>query len=205
MTARSLCMGTKELRGRDVWQDVSGQKAEATEKLFHGVLLREFTGSDFTIRPKPREFTDIYSKTVLSEKVQAAIYSPNETWKHGVIPDYAIDNIKTKKTLYVEVKRQDGWVEGKPRSAGRGNAHERSCKFFTPGLLKTLKGRGHLGDGVLPFWIVFEGDIARDPKRVREIHFWFAEYSAHFFLWSDPADTESLVLHFNNKLKHLLL
>jgi len=42
-------------------------------------------------------------------------------WKHGIVPDYAIDNIKTKKTLYIEVKRQDGWVEGKSRSAGRGN------------------------------------------------------------------------------------
>ena len=33
---------------------------------------------------------------------------------------------------------EDGWVEGKPRSAGRGNAHERSNTFFTPGLLKAV-------------------------------------------------------------------
>jgi type II restriction enzyme MunI len=68
----------------------------------------------------------------------AAIYTPpaGRYGRHGIIPDFAIDNLKTKKPLYVEVKRQDGWVEGKEKSAGRGNAHERSCKFFTPGLLK---------------------------------------------------------------------
>lgn len=135
----------------------------------------------------------------------AKIYNPNETWTHGVIPDYAIDNLKTKKTLYVEIKRQDGWVEGKPRKAGRGNAHERSCKFFTPGLLKILRKHGKLGNKALPFWVVFQGDIARDPKRVREIHCWYGKYSAHFFLWHNSADGTSLINHFNTKLKHLLL
>ena len=38
----------------------------------------------------------------------------------------------------IESKRQDGWVEGGARKDGRGNAHERSCKFFTPGLLKIM-------------------------------------------------------------------
>ena len=52
-----------------------------------------------------------------------------------------LNNIKTKKTIYVEVKRQDGWVEGKERKAGRGNAHERSNKFFTPGLQRLLRER----------------------------------------------------------------
>jgi len=198
-------MGTNELRKRKIWQDVSGGKAGAAEKKFYEILLQEFEGSDFRIRPKPREFKDIYSKIKLSGKVLADIYTPKgETWTHGVIPDYAIDNIKTKKTLYVEVKRQDGWVEGKPRSAGRGNAHERSCKFFTPGLLKILREHGKLGNNILPFWVVYQGDISRDPKRVREITCWYAEYSAHFFMWSKSADNKSLIDHFNKKLKHLL-
>ena len=198
-------MGRNELRKREIWQDTSGGKAGAAEKKFYEILLQEFEGSDFRIRPKPKEFKDIYSKIKLSEEVLADIYNPDETWTHGLIPDYAIDNIKTKKTLYVEVKRQDGWVEGKPRSAGRGNAHERSCKFFTPGLLKILREHGKLGNDVLPFWVVFRGDIARDPKRVREIHCWYAEYSAHFFMWSNSADDKSLINHFNNRLKHLLI
>ena len=134
----------------------------------------------------------------------AGIYNPDKLWIHGVHPDFAIDNTKSKKTLYVEVKRQDGWVEGKHPSAGRGNAHERSCKFFTPGLLKILRKQSKLGDNVLPFWIVFQGDIARDPKRVREITCWFAEYSAHFFMWSNSTSDKLLIKHFNSKLKHLL-
>lgn len=197
-------MGRNELRKRGIWQEGSGNRAGVAEKKFYEVFLQEFEGSDFRIRQNPKEFKDIYPKIKLSKEVLADIYNPDETWTHGVIPDYAIDNIKTKKTLYVEVKRQDGWVEGKPRSAGRGNAHERSCKFFTPGLLKILREQGKLGNDVLPFWVVFQGDIARDPKRVREITCWYDKYSAHFFMWSNSANVESLISHFNNKLKHLL-
>lgn len=197
-------MGTNELRKRDIWQDSSGGKAGIAEKIFYEVFSKELKGSDFRIRPRPKEFKNIYSKIKLSDVVLANIYNPDETWVHGVIPDFAIDNLKTKKTLYVEVKRQDGWVEGKPRKAGRGNAHERSCKFFTPGLLKILKGYGKLGNKALPFWVVFQGDIARDPKRVREIHCWYTGYPSHFFLWSNSADGKSLINHFNKKLKHLL-
>jgi hypothetical protein len=197
-------MGTKELRKRKNWQARSGENAGIAEKKFYEIFSKEFEGTAYRIRSKPKEFRDVYSKVNLSEEVLALIYNPNETWKHGLTPDYAIDNIKTEKTLYVEVKRQDGWVEGKPRSAGRGNVHERSNKFFTPGLIKLLREKGGLGDDVLPFWVVFQGDIARDPKRVREIHFWYGGYSDHFFLWSNPADERSVINHFNNKLKHLL-
>lgn len=197
-------MGKDELKNRKTWQDYSGGNAGVAEKNFHSIMSQAFQGTDFRVRSKPREFTDIYSKIKLSPKMMAQIYSPDETWKHGVVPDYAIDNIKTKKTLYVEVKRQDGWVENKKRSAGRGNAHERSNKFFTPGLLKILRKRGKLGNKVLPFWVVFQGDIARDPKRVREIHCWYEGCEDHFFLWSDSTDGQALVRHFNEKLKHLL-
>jgi hypothetical protein len=196
-------MGKDELKKREVWQDYSGGNAGVAEKNFYTVMSQAFEGTDFRIRSKPREFTDIYSKIKLSPEMMAQIYSPDETWKHGVVPDYAIDNVRTKKTLYVEVKRQDGWVENKRRSAGRGNAHERSNKFFTPGLLKILREKGNLGDNVLPFWVVFQGDIARDPKRVREIHCWYGD-SDHFFLWHDSTNGASVVKHFNEKLKRLL-
>lgn len=199
-------MGSEQLRGRTTWQDYSGKNAGVAERNFYEVLNYAFSGTDFRIRSKPREFSNIYANVKLSDEVLTAIYSPAETWRHGVIPDYAIDNVKTGKTIYVEVKRQDGWVEGKPRSAGRGNAHERSCKFFTPGLLRILREKGGLGDDALPFWVVYQGDIARDPKRVREIHTWFGEgaESAHFFLWSDSSDPQALISHFANKLASLL-
>lgn len=199
-------MGKEELRKREIWQDTSGKKAGVAEKNFYQVFSEYFKDSDFRIRKKPKEFNNIYFNVKLSKKVLDNIYKPNlKKWRHGIMPDFAIDNIKTKKTLYIEVKRQDGWVEGTSRSAGRGNAHERSCKFFTPGLLRILSEHGKLGHNVLPFWIVFQGDITRDPCRVREITCWYGPCSAHFFMWRNLADDKSLISHFNNKLKHFLI
>jgi hypothetical protein len=199
-------MGTNELRGRDTWQDYSGEKAGIAEKSFYDVFTKEFAGTDFVVRAKPQEFRDIYVKVKLSAEELAEIHVPKiEISKHGIAPDYSIGNRKTNKTLYVEVKRQDGWVEGKLRSAGRGNAHERSNKFFTPGLLKLLRQQGKLGENVLPFWTVFQGDITRDPCRVREIKLWYGDYAAHYFMWRDSKDGKALVNHFNQNLRHLLL
>lgn len=199
-------MASKDLRGRAIWQDVSGINAGEAERHFYEVFLKVLADTDLSIRKKPKEFSRIYIDTVLPPAVLEEIYTPDEPiTKHGIRPDYAIDNKTLGKTLYVEVKRQDGWVEGKPRSAGRGNAHERSCKFFTPGLIKILREQGHLGDDVLPFWTVFEGDITRDPCRVREITCWYADHSAHFFMWRNQKDPLSLLRHFDEHLKHLLL
>jgi hypothetical protein len=198
-------MGRRELRGRAVWQDQSGAKSTVAEKDFHGVFATAFQKTSFRIRSKPKEFSNIYTKVVLAPSVSAEIYNPKGGIKrHGIRPDYAIDNVDTKKTLYVEVKRQDGWVEGGKRSDGRGNAHERSCKYFTPGLLKVLRSKGRLGNKVLPFWTVFLGDITRDPCRVREITLWYKGHENHFFFWRNPKDEKPLLRHFQNRLKHLL-
>ncbi len=199
-------MGTKALRKRGLWQDVSGIKAGVAENSFQVLFSKHFEGTSFRIRAKPKEFKDIYSQVALHESVLAEIYKPDvQSWIHGVVPDFAIDNVDTKKTLYVEVKRQDGWVEGKQKNAGRGNAHERMCKYFTPGLLNMLRSIGNLGDEVLPFWVVLQGDVARDPKRVREITFWFDQYANHFHMWTQSANGAPVLRHFDEKLKHLLL
>lgn len=182
-------MGKKELSKRKNWQDKSGPKGEVAEAKFEIVFLKEFSGSDYEIKAKPKEFKKIYS----------------EKPPHGIVIDYAITNKKTGKTLYVEIKRQDGHVEGEnePKD-GRGNAHERSCKFFTPGLLKGLRKSGGIGDDALPFWIVYQGNITRDKKRTREITYWFDQYKSHFFLWKNQSNTQSLINHFNKNLKPLL-
>jgi hypothetical protein len=197
-------VGKKELKGRENWQQQGGSKAESAEKEFFNVFTKYFNKTDYRVREKPKELKNIYNTVELSQEILSKIYNPDETWTHGIIPDYAIDNLKTKKTLYVEVKRQDGWVEGKQRNAGRGNAHERSNKLFTPGLQRVLREFGKIQEGHLPFWVVFQGDVARDPKRVREIHFWYAEEKDHFFLWHDTADVKSLINHFETKLRFLI-
>jgi hypothetical protein len=198
-------MGKRELSNRRIWQDISGSKAEKAERSFFEVLSNFFEGTDFRVRKRPTEFKNIYNDIELSEETLMQIYNPDETWIHGVFPDFAIDNIKTKKTIYIEIKRQDGWVEDKPRKAGRGNAHERSCKFFTPGLQKIFREKGNLEEGILPVWVVFIGDITRDPKRVREITFWYGEHSGHFFMWRNQADETKLTNHFDTHIRSLLV
>jgi hypothetical protein len=198
-------MGSDANRLRGKWQDYSGQKAGVAEVSFWEAFQATFEGTEYRIRRHPREFSEIYVDVELSPQVLAEIYVPEQQiTRHGVIPDYAIDNTETHKTIYVEVKRQDGWKEGGKRSDGRGNAHERSCKFFTPGLQKILRHRGNLGEGVLPFWTVFQGDITRDPCRVREIALWYDDYTAHYFLWRNSQNATPLVEHFIRYIKPLL-
>jgi hypothetical protein len=198
-------MGSDANRLRRKWQDYSGKKAGIAEVSFLQAFQATFEGTEYRIRRSPNEFGKIYLDVELSPQVLAEIHVPEEAVKkHGVVPDYAIDNLETNKTIYVEVKRQDGWIEGGKRADGRGNAHERSCKFFTPGLQKVLRQHGNLGEDILPFWTVFQGDITRDPCRVREIALWYDEYTAHYFLWRNSQNATSLIEHFIQNIKPLL-
>lgn len=198
-------MSKAELSGRSIWQDYCGKNAGLAERSFFTVFKEAFEGTDFLIRPRPNEFKNIYRAIELTHDVLKAIYTPaQQDYTHGIVPDYAIDNVVTDKHLYVEVKRQDGWVEGKEKAAGRGNAHERSCKLFTPGLQKIMRAAGHLGDAVLPFWVVFQGDITRDPNRNREIHCWYMGIEQHFFMWRDSTNGAPLLEHFNRYFRELM-
>ena len=192
-------------RNRKIWQDYSGYNAKKAENNFYEAFSEYFKNTDFRIRSKPTEFKDIYIDTKLSKQELSEIYTPDKPiTRHGVFLDYAIDNIKTNKSIYIEVKRQDGWVEGGKRSDGRGNAHERSNKFFTPGLLKILRDKSNVRPEALPFWTIFQGDITRDPCRVREITCWYDDYEAHFFFWRDNKNPKKLFNHFNKHIKPLL-
>lgn len=198
-------MGSKHNSLRSKWQDQSIKEAIRAEKDFVDVFIKLFEDTDYEIISKPKLFKNIYVNIPLSKKEQKEIFDPGKPIdKHGINPDYSIKNKKTNKTLFIEIKRQNGWVENKTRSAGRGNAHERSCKYFTPGLLKILRQEGKLGDDSLPFWTIFVGDITRDPCRVREITCWYDEYTPHFFFWRDTNDPDTLINHFIDKLSNKL-
>ncbi len=198
-------MGSSDNRLRKKWQDYSGKNAGVAEKDFFETFSQLFYDSEYVINAKPNDFNKIYVDISLSEKVISEIYNPPiPITKHGVFPDYSITNNKTGKTIYIEVKRQDGWVEGGKRSDGRGNAHERSCKFFTPGLLKALREKGKINEPHLPFWTVFQGDITRDPCRVREITCWYTGYESHFFLWRDSLNVSPIIEHYIDKIAPIL-
>ena len=201
-------MGKKELSGRDNWETISGKKALVAEQDLYKVLKKEFKGTKYKLHEKPKHLKRLYASVVLDEEVIKQIFNPDidlEKTLWGVKPDFAIENTETGKILFGEIKRQDGWVEGKDRSAGRGNAHERLCKLFTPGLLNAYRKIGGINtEDILPFWVVFEGDITRDPKRVREITFWFDKYYMNFFMWRPGMSGERLIEHFNKYLKEYL-
>lgn len=201
-------MGKHELEGRDIWQDISGRKAQKAEENLYDVFHNAFKGTQYRLHKKPKHLKKLYAQVQLPQNVMKEIFNPNinlqnKNW--GVSPDFAIENINTHKILFGEIKRQDGWVEGKAPNAGRGNAHERLCKLFTPGLQKAYRKIGKIeSKEILPFWVVFQGDITRDPKRVREITFWFDKYQDNFFMWRPNMTGEDLLNHFNEKLKKYL-
>lgn len=198
-------MGSIDNRFRRKWQDYGGSKATEAEHSFIEVFSKLFEGTEYEVVSQPTDFNKLYVNVPLSKEELAAIYTPDiAITKHGIQPDGAIRNKKTGKTIYVEIKRQDGWVEGKTRSAGRGNAHERLCKYFTPGLLRKLRESGHIEAPNLPFWIVFQGDITRDPCRVREITYWFSDFKANFFFWRNTKDATPLIEHFETFIAPLL-
>jgi len=198
-------MGSEHNRLRQKWQHYSGTAALTAENAFFDCFNAVFANTNYQIRKHPREFENLYVNFQLTSTEMSEIYQPDKTiTRHGVIPDYAIDNFTTNKTLYVEVKRQDGWIEDGTRSDGRGNAHERSCKFFTPGLLKALREKSNIHPVYLPFWVVFQGNITRDPCRVREIRYWYQGYQNHAFFWRDAPNPISLFDHFENNLAKLL-
>ncbi len=199
-------MGSDANRLRRKWQDYSGKNASKAENNLFDFFKEIFKETDYQIRKRPTEFQNFYVNYPLPEKDLKEIYiPPKPITKHGFIPDFAIDNTKTKKTIYIEAKRQDGWVEGGKRSDGRGNAHERSCKYFTPGLLKALREKsGIKNENALPFWVIFQGNITRDPCRVREITSWYEGYEGHYFFWRDTSNTKDLLEHFIKYIKPLL-
>ena len=198
-------MGSDANRLRKKWQDYSGQNAGNAEHSFYETFLNLFKDTEYVVRRDITEFRNLYVDVRLSEQELSEIYNPEEViTRHGVNPDYAITNKETNKTIYVEVKRQDGWVEGGTRADGRGNAHERSCKFFTPGLQNKLREYGNLADGITPFWVVFTGDITRDPCRVREIKLWYEGIPEHYFMWRNQHNPKTIIEHFLNHIKPLI-
>ena len=201
-------MGKKELSNRLNWENVSGKKAAIAEQNLYEVFYEAFEGTIYKLHEKPVHLKNLYANVKLSEDVLKQIYNHKIDYKNtawGVSPDFAIENTETGKILFGEIKRQDGWVEGKDPSAGRGNAHERLCKLFTPGLLKKYREISGITDKeILPFWVVFEGDITRDPKRVREITFWFDKYQNNFFMWRPKMTGVELLNHFEHYLKKYL-
>ena len=130
-------MARKELQGRDNWQTESGPGGLAgiAEQNLFEVFDAAFRGTKYYISDHPTDLKHLYENVQLSPETISQIYNPDEATMRtaqsrgwGVSPDFSITNRYTGKTLFGEIKRQDGWVESKDPSTGRGNAHERDRK-----------------------------------------------------------------------------
>ncbi len=201
-------MGKKELSKRKPWQAEAGAKAEKAERNLYTAFEKHFENTEYILHKKPKHLKNLYNNVVLPKDVLKQIHNPSidlKKKKWGVTPDFAIENEKTGKILFGEIKRQDGWVEDKTPKAGRGNVHERLCKLFAPGLVKAYREIGGISSKkILPFLVVFEGDITRDPKRTREIAFWFDKYRDNYFMWRPNMTEADLIKHFELKFKKYL-
>lgn len=198
-------MGSLENRLRRKWQHQSGEKAAYAENSFYEVFENLFRDTELVLIRKPKIFKKIYVDMPLDAEEMAEIYVPEKRIEyHGIIPDALILNQKTGKEIYVEIKRQDGWVENKERKAGRGNVHERFCKYFTPGLLRMMRETSGITSPHYPFWIIFQGDITRDICHVKEIRFWFDGVKENVTFWRDARNPDALINHFFQYILPLL-
>ena len=170
------------LSERANWQREGHERASKAEDAF-GFAMLEYLSDEPSIvcKEKPTALKGIYG---VSDGGQP----------HGIEPDFELHNKKTGKSIFVEVKRQ--------RAAG--NAHERACKYFAPGIISSARGIGKQPKDVFPFWLIFTNGIANDPRYVSEISHWFLGYERHLLLWSDWSDWEVLLNHFEEHIRSLL-
>lgn len=173
-------MGRRELSSREKWQDRAAERGGSAEDAFCEAMTRHVGSSEIRIERNPGDLTTIY-------------VALDET-SRGIRPDFAIR--RKNRTVYVEVKRQQA----------AGNAHERACKYWTPGILDSMRRLGGWSDShsvVVPCWWVFTGGLTRDPRYRTEIKHWFKGHEGHVLLWKNTTDYDVLTRHFDIHIRPL--
>lgn len=117
---------------------------------------------------------------------------------YGIEPDFGLRNRETGRTIFGEMKRQ------KP---GNGNAHERACKYFAPGIVAATQKIGRWKPSVWPFWLIFAEGLASDPRSAREIAHWFDGTWAEkqYTFWPSTRDNTPVLKHFDEHIRPLLM
>ena len=169
-------MAREHLEGRDNWQDDANRRGRAAELGFSGIMRRQLAGTEFTIEDRPRDLASIYGQ------------------RYGIRPDHAIRSTRTRKSIYVEVKRQ----------RKDGNAHERACKYMMPGILRPARERAKQPSDVIPIWWVFTEGLATNDRYRREIMHWFLDIEGHVLLWRDRSVASEVTDHFDRYIRQLL-
>lgn len=94
--------------------------------------------------------------------------------KWGIQPDFSIENTDTGKIAFFEVKSQGAY----------GNAHERACKYFAPGVERVC---APIAGFERPFFFIFVGEILHSPSHYAQIISWFNApgYRDRVLMWED--------------------
>ena len=151
---------------RENWQAEANQRGGASESGFESVMrevLRLGAFGHYRVSPKPRDL--------------AGLYGAGEQW--GIVPDFAVRNDKTERVAFVEIKRQND----------RGNAHERACKYFAPGIVAAGRRCGNIRPQDFPFFLIFTNGLTTNERYSSEIEFWFSspdnpKMRKHLLLWN---------------------
>lgn len=175
-------MARKHLGDRKEWQGKSAARGHGAEDVFHALLSMHLRGSDLKAIKKPRSLRGIYG---VHEKTGQP---------HGILPEYEIRNRQNGKIIWVEIKRQ----------RAQGNAHERACKYFMPGILESAREIGGHHKGVVPFWLIFTDGIASHPRYRREITHWFQGHESNVLLWKSVDDHDAVLNHFEKHIRPLI-
>lgn len=177
-------MGREHLEGRDNWQRDSAIRGSEAERAFDAIMRNYVIDTDYEYESKPNDLRGIYGSQP----------GRGSGKPHGILPEAVIRNKTTGRAVYIEVKRQ--------RAAG--NAHERACKYFAPGIIESARALANQPKGTIPFWWIFTNGIATDPRYVQEITHWFRGIEGNLLLWESIQDFEPVIDHFERCIQPML-
>ena len=175
-------MAREHLEAREKWQGMSAARGHGAEDVFHALMRMHLRADGYRTEKKPTDLSRIYGTRTTGNP-------------HGIRPEYAIRHKQSGRAIFVEIKRQ----------RASGNAHERACKYFAPGVVESARIIARLPEGAFPFWLVFTNGIATDPNYRQEITHWFkGGLERHCFLWKSVDEHDALLDHFDTHIRPLL-
>ena len=175
----------ERLAERENWQEEAGERGLSAERIFDAIMQQHLDGTPFEGVLKPKDLANIYGTRADARGRERP---------HGIRPDYAVRNTQSGRVIFVEIKRQ--------RAAG--NAHERACKYFTPGILGAMRDVGNHPQDTIPMWWIFTNGVATDPRYVEEIMFWFQGIEGNVLLWEGAPDAGAVTEHFDRFIRPML-
>ena len=155
-----------------------GIEAEAA---FNAIMRKYVIGTGYEYESQPDDLNAIYGSPPQSQR------------PHGIRPDAVIRSMKTRRAVFVEVKQQTV-----------GNAHDRACRYFTPGIIGSSQVIANQPKDMIPFWWVFTGKLASEPGYVQEIKHWFLGVEGHLLLWQSTQDDKPVIDHFEQYIRPML-